>query len=77
MYPEWGEVPAAGVIAGIASVSDRRCLIIPANDATVKAGAFFPQSVKKVLRAQRIAYECLPAHYLPGGFIGRVFAFAR
>ncbi len=64
MYPEWGEVPAAGVIAGIASVSDRRCLII-ANDATVKAGAMFPQSVKKVFRAQRIAYECrLPIIYL-------------
>ncbi len=64
MYPEWGEVPAAGVIAGIASVCGRQCLIV-ANDATVKAGAFFPQSVKKVLRAQRIAYECrLPIIYL-------------
>ena len=64
MYPEWGEVPAAGVITGIAAVAGRHCMIV-ANDATVKAGAFFPQSVKKVLRAQRIAYECrLPMIYL-------------
>ena len=64
MYPEWGELPAAGVITGIGKVSNRTAMII-ANDATVKAGAFFPQSVKKVLRAQRIAYECrLPLIYL-------------
>lgn len=64
MYPEWGDLPAAGVITGIGPVSDRLCMII-ANDATVKAGAMFPQSVKKVLRAQRIAYECrLPILYL-------------
>jgi acetyl-CoA carboxylase carboxyltransferase component len=64
MYQEWGELPAAGVIVGIGSVSGRQCLII-ANDATVKAGAFFPQTIKKVLRAQRIAYECrLPIIYL-------------
>ncbi len=64
MYPEWGELPAAGVITGIGNVSQRPCMII-ANDATVKAGAMFPQSVKKVLRAQRIAYECsLPILYL-------------
>lgn len=65
MYKEWGEgLPAAGVITGIGTVADRKCLII-ANDATVKAGAMFPQSVKKVLRAQRIAYECrLPIIYL-------------
>ncbi len=64
MYAEWGEVPAAGVVAGIGAVHGRPCMII-ANDATVKAGAFFPQSVKKVLRAQRIAYECrLPILYL-------------
>lgn len=64
MYSEWGELPAAGVITGIGSVSGIPCMII-ANDATVKAGAFFPQSVKKVLRAQRIAYECrLPIIYL-------------
>jgi len=64
MYPEYGELPAAGVITGIGKVSKRSCMII-ANDATVKAGAFFPQSVKKVLRAQRIAFECrLPVLYL-------------
>jgi len=64
MYREWGALPAAGVIAGIGKVQGRSCMII-ANDATVKAGAFFPQSVKKVLRAQRIAYECrLPILYL-------------
>lgn len=64
MYEEWGEVPAAGVVAGIGPIHGRPCMII-ANDATVKAGAFFPQSVKKVLRAQRIAFECrLPILYL-------------
>jgi acetyl-CoA carboxylase carboxyltransferase component len=64
MYSEWGELPGAGVITGIGKVSGRPCMII-ANDATVKAGAMFPQSVKKVLRAQRIAYECrLPIIYL-------------
>lgn len=64
MYTEWGDLPAAGVITGIGTVNKRSCMII-ANDATVKAGAFFPQTVKKVLRAQRIAYECrLPILYL-------------
>lgn len=64
MYPEWGDLPAAGVITGIGKVSERSCMII-ANDATVKAGAMFPQSVKKVLRAQRIAFECrLPVLFL-------------
>src|SRR5437879_3127956 len=47
MYPEWGEVPAAGVVTGIGCVEGRPVLVV-ANDATVKAGAFFPQSVKKV-----------------------------
>lgn len=64
MYPEWGPLPAAGVVTGVGKVSSRDCMII-ANDASVKAGAFFPQSVKKVLRAQRIAYQCrLPILYL-------------
>ncbi|MCB1113461.1 MAG: acyl-CoA carboxylase subunit beta [Chlamydiia bacterium] len=64
MYPEWGELPAAGVIVGIGKVSKRDVMII-ANDATVKAGAFFPQSTKKVLRAQKIAENCrLPILYL-------------
>lgn len=64
MYSEWGSMPAAGVITIIGKVSGRTCMII-VNDATVKAGAFFPQSVKKVLRAQRIAFENrLPILYL-------------
>jgi 3-methylcrotonyl-CoA carboxylase beta subunit len=64
MYPEWGELPAAGVITGIGEVSGKPCMLI-INDASVKAGAMFPQSVKKVLRAQRIAFECrLPILYL-------------
>ena len=64
MYPEWGDVPAAGVVTGIGWVSGRPCLIA-ANDATVKAGAMFPQSVKKLLRAQRIAFQFrLPVIYL-------------
>jgi 3-methylcrotonyl-CoA carboxylase beta subunit len=64
MYEKWGGLPAAGVVCGIGMVADRRVMII-ANDATVTAGAMFPQSVKKVLRAQRIAYNCrLPIIYL-------------
>ena len=64
MYDEWGKIPAAGVVAGIGSVAGVPCMVI-ANDATVKAGAFFPQTTKKVIRAQRIAFECsLPIIYL-------------
>lgn len=64
MYQEWGGAKAAGVVTLIAQVAGRNCMII-ANDASVKAGAFFPQSVKKVIRAQRVAYECrLPILYL-------------
>lgn len=64
MYSEWGGAPAAGVITGIGRVAQRQVMII-ANDATVKAGAFFPLTVKKVLRAQRIAREQrLPLLYL-------------
>jgi len=64
MYEQWGTVPAAGVVAGIGNVAGVPCMII-ANDATVKAGAFFPQTAKKVIRAQRIAFECaLPIIYL-------------
>jgi acetyl-CoA carboxylase carboxyltransferase component len=64
MYEQWGKIPAAGVVAGIGNVSGVPCMII-ANDATVKAGAFFPQTTKKVIRAQRIAFECsLPIIYL-------------
>ena len=64
MYAEWGEVPAAGVLTGIGQVSGHSCVIV-ANDATVKAGAMFPQSVKKVLRAQKVAELFrLPVIYL-------------
>src|ERR1043166_5201092 len=64
MYSEWGSVPAAGVVAGIGHVQGIPCMIV-ANDATGKAGAFFPQTTKKVIRAQRIAFECaLPIVYL-------------
>ncbi len=64
MYADWGGAPAAGVITGIGTIAGRRHMII-ANDATVKAGAFFPATAKKVLRAQRIAMQNrLPLVYL-------------
>ena len=64
MYKEWGNIVAAGTIAGIGNVTGVPCMII-ANDASVKAGAFFPATCKKLLRAQRIAFECaLPIIYL-------------
>jgi 3-methylcrotonyl-CoA carboxylase beta subunit len=57
-------LPAAGLIAGIGTVSGQRCMII-ANDATVKGGTYFPLTVKKHLRAQEIAFENrLPCIYL-------------
>ncbi|HNQ61239.1 MAG TPA: acyl-CoA carboxylase subunit beta [Bacteroidia bacterium] len=64
MYGEYGGCPAAGVVVGIGYVSGRQCVIV-ANDATVKAGAWFPMSGKKNLRAQEIALENrLPIIYL-------------
>ena len=64
MYAEWGGAPAAGVIAGIAKICGRHFMVI-ANDATVKAGSFFPMTAKKVLRAQTISLENrLPIVYL-------------
>jgi 3-methylcrotonyl-CoA carboxylase beta subunit len=64
MYSEWGGAPSAGVITTIAEVGGRQQMVI-ANDATVKAGAFFPATAKKVLRAQRIAFQNhLPLIYL-------------
>jgi acetyl-CoA carboxylase carboxyltransferase component len=64
MYREWGGAPAAGVVTGIGRVCGRLVMLI-ANDATVKAGAFFPMTCKKVLRAQRIAMDNrLPLVYL-------------
>src|SRR5262249_27585715 len=64
MYQEWGGAPAAGGVTGVGEVAGRRVMVI-ANDATVKAGAFSPTPAKKVLRAQRIALENrLPLVYL-------------
>src|SRR6478736_7185564 len=64
MYEEWGGAPAAGVITGMARIHTRMVMII-ANDATVKAGAFFPMTSKKVIRAQNIAVENrIPTIYL-------------
>ncbi len=64
MYEEWGGAPAAGVVTGLGSVAGRLVMVI-ANDATVKAGAFFPTTAKKVLRAQAIALENrIPTIYL-------------
>src|ERR1700677_2523622 len=64
MYGEYGGAPGAGVITGLGRVCGRLCMII-ANDATVKAGAFFPMTAKKVLRAQTIALENrIPTLYL-------------
>lgn len=64
MYEEWGGAPAAGTITGLARVQGRLFMII-ANDATVKAGAFFPMTAKKVIRAQNIAIDNrIPTIYL-------------
>src|SRR5262245_31037358 len=64
MYQEWGGAPSAGVVTGLGQVANRLTMII-ANDATVKAGAFFPMTCKKVLRAQKIALENrIPLVYL-------------
>src|SRR6202046_2075538 len=64
MYEEWGGAPAAGVVTGLARVHTRMVMLI-VNDATVKAGAFFPMTAKKVIRAQNIAIENrIPTIYL-------------
>jgi acetyl-CoA carboxylase carboxyltransferase component len=64
MYEEWGGAPAAGVVTGLARVHSRLVMLI-VNDATVKAGAFFPMTAKKVIRAQNIALENrIPTIYL-------------
>ncbi|HVA94476.1 MAG TPA: acyl-CoA carboxylase subunit beta [Candidatus Dormibacteraeota bacterium] len=64
MYEEWGGAPAAGTVTGLARVCGRLVMII-ANDATVKAGAFFPLTAKKVIRAQNISIENhIPTIYL-------------
>ncbi len=64
MYEEWGGAPSAGVITGLARIHTRMVMLI-VNDATVKAGAFFPMTAKKVIRAQNIAIENrIPTIYL-------------
>jgi acetyl-CoA carboxylase carboxyltransferase component len=64
MYEEWGGCPGGGVITGLGTIAGKRCMII-ANDATVKAGSFFPMTSKKVIRAQKIAFENkIPTVYL-------------
>jgi acetyl-CoA carboxylase carboxyltransferase component len=64
MYEEWGGAPSAGTVTGLAQVCGRKFMII-ANDATVKAGAFFPMTAKKVIRAQNIAIDNhIPTIYL-------------
>ncbi len=64
MYEEWGGAPSAGVITGLARIQTRMVMLI-VNDATVKAGAFFPMTTKKVIRAQNIAIENrIPTIYL-------------
>jgi acetyl-CoA carboxylase carboxyltransferase component len=64
MYREYGGAPAAGVVTGVGTVQGRQCMVI-ANDATVKAGAFFPMTCKKIIRAQVIAERArLPLLYL-------------
>jgi 3-methylcrotonyl-CoA carboxylase beta subunit len=64
MYEEFGGAPAAGTITGLGRVAGRMFMII-ANDATVKAGAFFPMTAKKVIRAQNIAIDNhIPTIYL-------------
>ena len=64
MYREYGGAPAAGVVTTIGQVDGRLCMVV-ANDATVKAGAFFPMTCKKIIRAQWIAERArLPLLYL-------------
>ncbi len=64
MYEEWGGAPAAAVVTGLARINSRLVMIV-ANDATVNAGAFFPMTAKKIIRAQNIAIENhIPTIYL-------------
>src|SRR5690242_1278066 len=64
MYEEWGGAPAAGVVTGLGRIHGRLFMLI-VNDATVKAGAFFPMTAKKVIRAQNIAIDNhIPTVYL-------------
>lgn len=64
MYQEWGGAPSAGVVTGLGRIEGRECVVV-SNDATVKAGAWFPSTCRKILRAQEVAMENrLPIVYL-------------
>jgi acetyl-CoA carboxylase carboxyltransferase component len=64
MYEEWGGAPSAAVVTGLARIHGRLVMLV-VNDATVKAGAFFPMTAKKVIRAQNIAIDNhIPTVYL-------------
>ena len=64
MYSAYGGAPGAGAVTGVGPIAGRLCMII-ANDATVKAGAFFPMTCKKIIRAQMIALQArMPLVYL-------------
>lgn len=59
-----GGAPGAGVVTGVGCVAGREVVVV-ANDATVKAGAWWPETIKKILRAQEIAMRChIPILYL-------------
>lgn len=59
-----GQAPAAGVVTGIIQVEGRECVVV-ANDATVKAGSWWPETITKILRAQEVAMRCrIPILYL-------------
>jgi acetyl-CoA carboxylase carboxyltransferase component len=59
-----GQAPAAGVVTGLLTIQGRECVVV-ANDATVKAGSWWPETIKKILRAQEIAMRCrIPIVYL-------------
>ena len=71
-----GQAPAAGVVTGVAKIEGRPAVIV-ANDATVKAGAWWPETITKILRAQEIAMRNRTADRLPGGFGRREPAATR
>ena len=64
-YDEYdGKAPAAAVVTSIGQVNGRECVVV-ANDATIKAGAWYPETIKKILRAQEVAMRCaVPIIYL-------------
>ena len=76
MYKEHGGCPSGGVVVKIGYISGKQCIVV-ANDATVKAGAWFPITGKKNLRAQEIAMENRLTNHLFSRFGWSLFAFAR